>query len=94
LEVIHTYICGPFPIVGLNGHKLFIIFIDDYSHYVYVYLISEKSETLDKLKNFKAEVENRHNLKIKVVRSDRGYEYYGRHTDFGQSLGLIVLFFF
>jgi hypothetical protein len=34
---------------------------------------------LDKFKIFKAEVENQHNLKIKIVWSDRGGEYYGQH---------------
>jgi len=57
-----------------------------------VYLINEKSEALDKFKIFKAEVENQHNFKIKVVRSDRGGEYYGRHTDLGQSPGPFALF--
>jgi GAG-pre-integrase domain len=71
LEIIHTDICSSFLTLSLNGHKLFITFIDDYSRYTYVYLISEKSEALDKFKIFKAEVENQHNLKIKTVRSDR-----------------------
>jgi hypothetical protein len=31
-------------------------------------------------KIFNAEVENQHNIKIKVVRSDRGEKYYGRHV--------------
>jgi Reverse transcriptase (RNA-dependent DNA polymerase) len=57
-----------------------------------VYLIYEKSEALDKFKIFKAEVKNQHNLKIKVVRSDRGDEYYGRHADLGQSPGLFPFF--
>jgi transposase InsO family protein len=39
---------------------------------------------LDKFKIFKAKVENQHNIKIKVVRSDRAGEYYGRHTPYGQ----------
>lgn len=57
LEVIHTDICGPFsPRIG--GHKSFITFIDDYSHYTYGYLINEKSESLNMFKVFKAEVEN------------------------------------
>ncbi|GKC36073.1 putative RNA-directed DNA polymerase [Tanacetum coccineum] len=38
-------------------------------------------------KTFKAEVENQLNRKIKVVRSDRGGEYYGRHTGVGQAPG-------
>jgi GAG-pre-integrase domain len=57
LKIIHTDICGLFLTPNLNGHKSFIIFIDDYSHYDYVYLISEKSEVLDKFNIFKAEVE-------------------------------------
>jgi hypothetical protein len=80
LEIIYTDICGPFPTLSLNGYKSFITFIEDYSRYAYVYLISEKSETLDKFKIFNAEVENQHNLKIKVVRSDREDEYYGTHV--------------
>ncbi|KAI3751205.1 hypothetical protein L2E82_22253 [Cichorium intybus] len=43
-------------------------------------------------KTFKAEVENQLDCKIKVVRSDRGGEYYGRHTDVGQSPGLFADF--
>jgi hypothetical protein len=39
---------------------------------------------LDKFKIFKAEVENQHNIKIKLVRSNHGGEYYGRHTPYGQ----------
>ena len=39
---------------------------------------------MDKFKIFKAEIENQHNLKIKVVRSDHGGDYYGGHTPYGQ----------
>jgi hypothetical protein len=39
---------------------------------------------LDKFKIFKAEVENQHNIRIKLVRSNHGGEYYGRHTPYGQ----------
>lgn len=86
LELIHTDICGPFP-MGISGHKSFITFIDDHSRYMYLYLIKEKSESLEMFKTFKAEVENQLDRKIKVVRSDRGGEYYGRHTDVGQAPG-------
>nr|GEU73841.1 putative zinc finger, CCHC-type [Tanacetum cinerariifolium] len=84
LEIIHTDICGPF-INDIGVHKYFITFIDDYSRYTYVYLVKEKSESLDIFKIFKAKVENQVNRKIKIVRSDRGGEYYGKHSDLGQS---------
>jgi transposase InsO family protein len=41
---------------------------------------------------FKAELENQHNIKIKLVRSDRGEEYYGRHTPYGQVSGPFARF--
>ena len=44
-------------------------------------MIKEKSDALDIFKIFKAEVENQLERKIKVVRSDRGGEYYGRYTE-------------
>ena len=57
---------------SVDGYDSFITFIDDYSCYGYIYPIKERSEALDKFKIFKVEVENQHNLKIKVVRFDRG----------------------
>jgi hypothetical protein len=56
----------------VDGFDSFITFMDDFSCYGYIYSIKERSEALDKFKIFKVEVENWHNIKIKVVRSDRG----------------------
>jgi hypothetical protein len=92
LEIIHTDNCGPFHVMSVDGFDSFITFTDDYSRYGYIYPIKEKSEALDKFKIFKAEVENQHNQKIKVVRSDCGGEYYGRHTPYGQVPGPFARF--
>ena len=54
----------------MDGFDSFITFIDDYSRYGYIYPIKEITEALDKFKIFKAEVENQHDLKIKIVMSD------------------------
>jgi hypothetical protein len=92
LQIIHTDICGPFPVKSVNGYDSFITFIDDYSYFSYIYPIKERTEALDKFKIFKAEVENQHNLKIKLVRSNRGGEYYGRYTPYGQVSGPFARF--
>jgi hypothetical protein len=92
LEIIHTDICGLFSIKYMDGFDSFITFTDDFSRYVYIYLIKEQSEVLDKFKIFKVEVENQHDIKIKVVRSDYGGEYYGRHTHYGQVPKLFARF--
>ncbi|XP_076918737.1 uncharacterized protein LOC143579267 [Bidens hawaiensis] len=87
LELIHTDISGPYHIAGIAGHTSFITFIDDYSRYMYLYLIKEKSESVTTFKDYKTEVEKQFDRQIKVVRSDREGEYYGRHTDVGQAPG-------
>ena len=51
---------------------------------MYVCLLHNKYETLDAFKVFKAEVENQCGKQIKIVRYDRGGEYYGRYTENGQ----------
>ena len=79
LELIHTDIYRPFPKASWNGQQYFITFIDDFSRYGYLYLIHEKSRSLDVFKNFKAEVENQLSKRIKSFKSDRGGEYYSRY---------------
>ena len=93
LELIHTDICGPFPIASWNGQRYFITFIDDCSRYGYLYLIHEKSQALDVFKTFKAKVELQLGKKIKAVKSDRDGEYYGRYDGSGeQRLGPFTIF--
>ena len=70
-----------------NGPNYFIIFIDDYSRYMYLYLLRSKDEALDTFKVFKAEVENQSGKHIKIVISYRGGEYYGKYTENGQDPG-------
>ena len=86
LDVIHTDISGPYT-TTLCRNFYFITFIDDYSRYGYLYFIKEKAESLDKFKIFRIEVEKQLGKVIKVVRSDRGGEYYGKHGDAGQLKG-------
>ena len=84
LKLIHTDICGPFPMTYWNGQQYFITFINNYSHYGYLYLIHEKSQSLDVFKFYKVEVENQLGKKIKAIKYDCGGEYYGRYDGLGE----------
>jgi transposase InsO family protein len=75
LTLIHTDKCGPMSTCTRNGDRYFITFTDDYSRYGYVYLMRHKSESFEKFKEFKTEVENQLNKSIKALRSDHGGEY-------------------
>ena len=59
---------------------------------MYLYLLHNKNEALDAFKVFKAEVEKQCGKQIKIVRSDRGGEYYGRYTEDGQAPGPFARF--
>jgi hypothetical protein len=76
-----------------HGERYFISFIDDYSRYMYLYMLHNKNKTLDAFKIFKGEVEKQCRKQIKIVGSDRGGEYYGRYTEDGQHLGHSQNFF-
>ena len=75
LALIHSDVCGPLSIPARGGYQYFITFTDDYSRYGYVYLLKHKSESFEKFKIFKNEVQNQLGKNIKALRSDRGGEY-------------------
>ncbi|XP_026396641.1 uncharacterized protein LOC113291307 [Papaver somniferum] len=73
-----------------GGHKYYVIFIENSTIYSYTYLMKSKDEVVDKFRIYKAEVKTQLEQKIKVLRSDRGGEYYPTEfTVFCQEHGLI-----
>ena len=58
-----------------HGANYFITFIDDFTCFDHIYLISHKSKALDCFTQFTRLVENQLSMKIKVLRFDRGREY-------------------
>jgi len=83
-EIMHIDICRPFNENSFGKERYFITFIDDYSRYGYVYLLCEKSQAVDALEIYLNEVERQLDRKVKVVRSDRCGEHYGRYDETGQ----------
>lgn len=75
LQLIHSDLCGPMETSSIGGAKYYITFIDDYSRRVFVYFLKNKSEALDKFKEFKSFVENETDKNIKILRTDNGKEY-------------------
>ena len=59
---------------------------------MYLYLFHNKNEALDAFKVFKAKIEKQCGKQIKIVRSDRCGEYYGRYLEDGQSPGPFAKF--
>lgn len=75
LELIHVDLCGPITPSTAGGNRYFMLLIDDYTRWCYVYVLKTKDQALEAFMKFKAEVENVTGEKIKVLRSDRGGEF-------------------
>ncbi|EOY32423.1 Uncharacterized protein TCM_040335 [Theobroma cacao] len=75
LELVHTVISGPMKTSSLNGSKYYIIFINDFTKYCWIFFIKHKSNALNIFRKFKASVKNFSGMSIKTLRSDNGREY-------------------
>lgn len=78
LRLVHSDVCGPMQTESIGGQKYFVTFIDDYSRCCAVYFLKQKSEVLDKFKEFEAIVENECGQSITTLRTDNGREYLSR----------------
>uniref|UniRef100_A0A1X7TBC3 Integrase catalytic domain-containing protein n=1 Tax=Amphimedon queenslandica TaxID=400682 RepID=A0A1X7TBC3_AMPQE len=75
LELIHSDVCGKINAKSLSGGEYFLIFTDDKSRYVWVYIIKNKSEVFDKFCEWKRFVEKSTGKSVKALRTDNGGEY-------------------
>jgi hypothetical protein len=58
-ELIHSDLCGPINPVSIRGFRFFMIFVDDYSRYVTVFPLKQKSEAFHCFSIFAKQIENR-----------------------------------
>ena len=75
LELVHGDICGPISPPTLTGNKYFLLFVDDFSRAMWVYMIKSKDEAFSCFKKFRVLVEKESKQEIKVLRTDRGGEF-------------------
>ena len=76
LVIVHpdVFVLNDFLIVG--GNKYFITFIDDCSRFVHIYLMKSNNEYFTMFKSYKLFVKNQLDKKIRVLRNDKGDEYF------------------
>ena len=57
LQLVHSDLCGPLPIVSFSSFKYFLTFIDDYSKGTWVYFFKLETEVFDMFFSYKALVD-------------------------------------
>jgi hypothetical protein len=95
---VHTDVCGPISLHTWDGNKYFVTFLDDYTHFVVVFLISSKNKVHECFKVYEAmSTTTRFNNKIVSLRCDNGNEYVSQNQQIfcqekGIQLELTVLY--
>lgn len=80
LQMIHSDVCGPMQTPSPSEKRYVLTFIDDFSRYSVIYL-QEKSEVLEKFKEFVETCKTSFDAKPKRIRTDNGGEYVNRAFD-------------
>ena len=75
LELVYSDVNGPMKIPTHEGTKYFVLFIDDFTRKTSVYFLTQKSQMLEKFKEFKVFVENETGCEIQTLQSDNDGEY-------------------
>ena len=81
-ELIQSDVCGPMPESSFGGSRYYVTFINDFTRYTCVYFSRNKSEVLEKFKNFYNKSLNGSGKTIKVIRTDNGGEYCSKEFKF------------
>jgi hypothetical protein len=84
LKMLHMDLFGPIAYISIGGNKYGLVTIDDYSHFTWVFVLQDKSETQEVLKKFLKRAQNEFDAKVKRIRSDNGTEF--KNTQVGYYL--------
>ncbi|PKU72770.1 Retrovirus-related Pol polyprotein from transposon TNT 1-94 [Dendrobium catenatum] len=75
LEIVHSDVWGPSPVFSVQGFRFFVIFVDDYSRYTWIFPLVHKSDVTNTFIHFTKFIENQTNSRIKTIRTDGGTEF-------------------
>ncbi|KAI0501901.1 hypothetical protein KFK09_016846 [Dendrobium nobile] len=75
LELLHSDVWGPSPVTTKQGFRYYLLIIDDYSRYSWIFPLLFKSDVMHTFINFIKLIENQTNHKVKTIRTDGGGEY-------------------
>lgn len=75
LDLVHSDLCGPFPIATPHGKLHFVIFLDDHTNLLNLQLLATKDQALEAWRIVKARWENHSGRTVRIFRSDNGGEF-------------------
>ena len=75
-ELVHFDVWGPSRTTSTLGFQYFVAFIDDFSHYSWLFLIKSRVELFFVFHKFFVEIRNQFKASFRILRSDNALEYF------------------
>lgn len=88
LDLVFCDVWGPAPVTSSDGHNYFLLCVDHFTCYMWIFPLKQKSDVYATFKNFLAMVERQFNTKLKSVQTDWGGEFRNL-SNFFSLLGII-----
>ena len=77
LQIIFSALWGPSPILSIDQKRYYVIFVDQYTKYIWLYTLKNKDEVTSIFKKFHPLVEKYFGQKLLSLYTDGGGEYIG-----------------
>ncbi|KAJ9546206.1 hypothetical protein OSB04_025913 [Centaurea solstitialis] len=91
-ELIHSDLWTS-HVTSLSGFKYYVLFLDDFSHFLWVFPLRAKSEVFSIFKTFRAYVLNQFKMDIQLFQCDNGREFNNQPLlDFFKTHGIKIRF--
>lgn len=88
LDLLFCDVWGPAPIISSDGHNYFLLCVDNFSRYIWIFPLKHKSDVYNVFKQFMTTIECQFNTKLKYVQTDWGGEFRNL-SHFFNSLGIL-----
>ena len=74
-DLFHSDVWGSSPILTIGGSRYFVIFIDDYSRFTWIYVLKNRSELFSVYSTFANMIYTQFSRTIKIFKSVNAKEY-------------------